>query len=319
MNEKKISFASFPSIEGFHNVVRYVKTYRDSYKGLVSYRGKIKLHGTNAGIRIQDGEVAAQSRTQIISVSSDNAGFARWLSECADYWKKLPNGTVYGEWCGPGIMKGTAVNQIPTKVFAIFAFHQDEVFISNPDEIEKMLGEKPKDVYVLPWYGDNFIVDYSSEFSVRKTADNLNKVVETVEPCDPWVKAVFGIEGTSEGVVYYPETTDRDMFSNFAFKAKGEKHRVVKVKQAVQIDAEVASSVEDFTKMFLTEARLEQGLTTVDSLEMKNVGPFLRWINTDVIKESVAELEAAGLTWDQVQKNVSTIARTWFIQKSKAL
>lgn len=321
MGDKTISFAHFPSIEGFHNVVRYVKTYRDACKDPILYRGKIKLHGTNAGIRIQDGEVAAQSRTQIITPASDNAGFARWVSESVEYWKNLPDCTVYGEWCGPGIMKGTAINQIPTKVFAVFAIHQGESFISEPKDIEKILGERPKDVHVLPWYGDEaFLVDYYNEAMVRKTVEKLNGVVENIEPCDPWVKSVFGIEGTAEGIVYYPQTTDREMFSNFAFKAKGEKHRVVKVKQAVQIDAEVAASIEEFVKMFLTEARMEQGLEAGGgSLEMKNISPFMKWVSNDVIKESVAELEAAGLTWEQVQKAVFTYARNWFIQKSRAL
>ena len=39
---------------------------------------------------------------------------------------------------------------------------------------------------------------------------------------------------------------------------------------------------------------------------------FLEWVSLDVKKESTAELEAAGLTWEQVQKDVQNAARDWF-------
>jgi hypothetical protein len=40
------------------------------------------------------------------------------------------------------------------------------------------------------------------------------------------------------------------------------------------------------------------------------------WIAADVQKESVAELETSGLTWDQVDKAVQTAARSWFLKVS---
>jgi len=52
---------------------------------------------------------------------------------------------------------------------------------------------------------------------------------------------------------------------------------------------------------------------------MKNVGPFLKWMSHDVSKESADELEAAGLTWDQVQKGVQTASRNWFVSKNKTI
>jgi hypothetical protein len=326
-----MNFVNFPDIEGFHNIVKFTKAYPEHATRPIAYRGKIKIHGSNAGIRLVGGEVGAQSRTQIVTPESDNAGFARWVKSCESYWKSLSIGldcTVYGEWCGPGIMKGTAINQIPKKAFVVFAIdlkikvdgEEETVFMSDPVAIEKLLGDRPDDVYVLPWYGDAFTVDFKNEANLRKTADMLNAVVEEIEPCDPWVKKVFGIEGTAEGIVYYPDTVSRDIVRNFMFKAKGDKHRVVKVKEAVQIDPEIAASVDGFVTMFVTEARLEQGLAAIGgSLEMKNVGAFLKWMNQDVLKESSAELEASNLTWEQVQKHVTVATRNWFIQKNKEI
>lgn len=348
-----LSFVSFPSIEGFHNVIKSAERFFEitdpeplqwPYRGYTgplprghaNYRGKIKLHGTNAGIRICGNQVAAQSRTQIITPQADNVGFARWVESNLSYWSNLTSDdiTVFGEWCGPGIMKGTAINQIPHKAFVVFAIIKGQdsgldvtpvtysELISEPAEIEAILKDRPADVHILPWYGEVFSVDYTDRVSLQNTADRLNNVVAEVEPMDPWVKSVFGVEGTAEGVVYYPgagETLPRPFFSSYAFKAKGEKHKGTKTREAVQVDPEVVASVDAFVDMFVTEARLEQGLAAVGALDMKNIGAFLKWISTDVAKESEDELEVADLTWDQVQKQVQTAARTWFLTKYRTL
>jgi hypothetical protein len=147
-----MDFKHFPDIEGFHVAVK-----SGEYFGFptVHYRGKIKLHGTNAGVRIKDGEVAAQSRTQLITPTSDNAGFAKWVETRKDWFKNLAyncnNVVIFGEWCGPGIMKGTAINQIPHKAFVVFAVIEftgetddDAQVVVEPTEIDKLFVNKPK-------------------------------------------------------------------------------------------------------------------------------------------------------------------------------
>lgn len=336
-----MNFVSFPDIKLFHNVVKFKNETLEIYPGLfskpIAYRGKIKLHGTNAGVRVKDGEVVAQSRERIITPTEDNAGFAKWVETRKSFFQKLDRMTIFGEWCGPGINSGTALQKIRAKQFAVFAIVLDpekdvenhenvELFtymINDPVEIASVLGELPEDVKILPWYGEEFTIDYLTKESMQKAVDFCNGVVETVEKCDPWVKENFGIEGVGEGVVYYPLNEvrySRKYFSNFAFKAKGEEHQVVRSKAPVQIDPEVAASIDDFVKMFVTEARLEQGASKVDeSFDIKNIGLFIKWVTTDVLKESVAELEASNLTWAQVQRSVSTAARSWYMEKNKVI
>ena len=335
-----LPFIGFPSIESFHNVVKSTAAFLavdpplawpyQGYagplkRGMANYRGKIKLHGTNAGIRICGRKVVAQSRSQIVTVMDDNAGFARWVESNLDYWKGVSDDeiTVFGEFCGPGIMKGTAVNRIPHKVFAVFAILKDGDLITDPGAIEALLPSRPSDVHVLPWHGEAFMVDFTDRETLRTVAEKLSAIVDDVEPIDPWVKRTFDVEGLCEGIVYYPgagETLPVKFFSELAFKAKGEKHKVVKTREAVQIAPEVAADIDAFVKMFVTEARLEQGLAACgNSTEMKNVGPFLKWMSQDVLKESTDELEAAGLTWEQVQKGVQTVSRSWFIAQNRTI
>lgn len=313
-------FASFPDIELFHNVVRMTEKYPFLVTGPVTYRAKNKLHGTNAAVNVLGGEVAAQSRTTIITTADDNCGFARWVEGTAEFWKTLPDMVVFGEWCGPGINKGTAVQKIPNKVFAVFAILRGDQLVSAPDEIDRLLSGRPEGVYVLPWYGEEVTVDYTVKEDLQGIADRLNGVLAVLEPVDTWVRDTFGVEGIAEGLVYYPVADARKVFSDFAFKVKGEKHQAVKNREPVIVDPEVVASVEAFVAKFATEARLEQGLAAIGGgLETKNVGPFLKWFGQDVQKESADELEVSGLEWSQVQKAVQAAARNWFLARSRAL
>ena len=49
----------------------------------VSYRATVKLHGTNAGVQCSPEGLVLQSRSRVITVDEDNAGFAALIwSEC---------------------------------------------------------------------------------------------------------------------------------------------------------------------------------------------------------------------------------------------
>lgn len=315
----------FPSIEGFHNVVKLIGKYPELAKNY-SYRGKIKLDGANVGVC----NGAAQSRNQLLSPEDTNFGFYNWVEQKKKYFTSLdPNITVFGEWCGPGIMKRTALQKIPNKIFVVFAIFTDKVeskledgneyhkMVVEPEEIKNILGEMPNDMYILPWFGDKFHIDFTKRETLPGMVDALNKVVEDVEPCDPWVKEVFGVEGICEGVVYYPlEAQDSHEWGNFAFKAKGEKHKVVNTDKPVQLDPTFVNNINEFVDLFVTENRLEQGVQNA-GLEMKNTGKFLKWFCTDVEKESKAELEKSGMDWKQVSKFVQDRAKTWYLNKVK--
>jgi hypothetical protein len=237
-------------------------------------------------------------------------------------------------------MKGTAINQIPNKIFAVFAIMiggsvDDAMMVTNPVEIALLLGgnTRPSDVHIIPYFGSEtnvaktFVINYGDRENLEQTASEINKIIEEIEPCDPWVKHQFGVEGVCEGIVFFPikignvEQITRKQYSDLCFKAKGEKHKVNqnKEKKAVVIDPTVAANVSEFTQLFATEARFEQGLSVVGTNEMKNMGAFLKWVGQDVLKESTAELEASGLEWSQVEKSIQSSARNWFIAKNKTI
>lgn len=320
-----MDFVPFPSIEGFHSVCKTGQYHQSK----VTYRGKIKLHGTNAAVRVKDGKAYAQSRTRIIGVQNDNEGFAHFVEQYRQYFEQpwFENSTIFGEWCGPGIQKGTAINLIPAKIFAVFAVQQgtgdDAKMVVSPDHLDSIFQEPPEPVFVLPWFSDYAEIDFTSTQDLQISADRISQVVQDIETCDPWVKQEFGVEGVCEGVVYYPlledGNTTRGLFTDYAFKAKGEKHKVTGKKQAATITPEVADSARAFASMVVTEARLEQGLSEVKNAAIKNTGTFIAWVCADVAKECVGELLASGLTWKQVNGFVSASARDWFLNKCKVI
>lgn len=315
------------SIELLHNVVRTLNFLKDREgKALpsVAYRAKVKLHGTNCAVQVTPEGVFAQSRTGMLTPTADLHGFAKWVDANLGFFQALPHVIVFGEWCGPGVEKGMAISQTKGKVFAVFALQfgmgADARVVYDPSEITLFLGALPQGMHVLPWWAEaDVIIDYTNP---AENAERLNALVEQVEREDPWVKATFNVTGLGEGLVFYPTgdhvETNPEALALLMWKAKGDKHRTAGTKQAVQVSPEVAGSVAEFVTLMVTEARLNQGVSTVCAGEcsMRNIGTFLRWVIEDTKKESVAELEASGLTWEQVQKAVQERAREWFRGKA---
>jgi hypothetical protein len=361
-----MKFMAWPEIEGLHNIRKFIRVDPGEWwhkkellagTSTVSYKAKVKLHGTNAAVRIDmNGNVTAQSRTNIITPENDNAGFARWVKANENEWKKaaaVPSKTdptdhylnmvFFGEWIGPGIQKNVAVSEIPKKCFAVFAIkilgkdEEEIAFEVRPDRIEMFLGKSGikfafseeanlPDVYVLPWYEQSIDIDWKqTDEELTKTIAPINDWVMAIEANDPWVEATFSVKGTGEGLVFYPisdaHKDNFEYFSNLCFKAKGEKHKNIATAKPVQVSAEAAASVDSFCELVLTQARLEQGVTKVAegalTYDLKNTGKFVTWVSADVEKETQDELAASNLTWKQVQKAVSDKARGWYLAQAK--
>ncbi|MDJ0533807.1 MAG: RNA ligase family protein [Xenococcaceae cyanobacterium MO_207.B15] len=325
--KEKLPFQKWTSIELLHNVRRNLDILGNAVK--ITYRAKIKLHGTNAGVQVTtEGKVAAQKRSQIINPQSDNAGFATWVNANLEYFTGLrsaENITIFGEWCGNNIQKGVAISRLECKIFAVFAIQIGDNITTakkleiRPEKIQDFLPEHP-DIFVLPFYGEPVTINFGNETQLQDAADTINKMVEDVEKLDPWVKATFGIEGVGEGLVMYPDTdkvVERDKYTDFIFKAKGIKHQVVKTKTPVSITPEKVQNIAEFTALFVTEARLLQAVTEAcdGEYDIKKIANFLKWISLDIQKESVAELEAAGLTWKEVNKSITNDAKKWYQTK----
>lgn len=339
-----MSVISWTEIGNFHNVRKYASEHPEILNNnlVVTYQAKVKLHGENHAIQVYDSTVVTQSRKVVLTPSSDNKGFAKWADEFkTTLIDKVRGYILYGEWCGPGIQDGVAINKINNKIFAVFAARSllsSNKFIIDPSELTDLVKDINTSIYTIGWYSPaaflnsnnevspmSWHIDFSSsEEELSHCLESINTSVLEVEENDPWVKSKFDVQGTGEGLVFYPVSTEHLGYSNFenlAFKAKGEKHRVLKTKEPAQLNAQVTANAQQFAELVLTDARLEQGVRVIANgdliFDSKLTGKFIAWMLQDVQKETSAELEASNLDWKQVQKVIAEKSRVWYLGKSK--
>ena len=327
----------------YHNA-QYYGTERGVDISALKFRGKIKLHGTNAAIRVSNHELTGQKRTRDISIDQDNQGFAKWLStiECN---RNGPDQLIFfGEWAGSGVRKGDAVSGIGDKKFFVFAVcHKDAIIsrtmpshtgeplevimpgsiISDPQEISTLVtgvfGAHP-DFHVLPWHGDEIPIDFTNEERAKDTLSDMDRIVnDVIGKEDPYIRKVFGVSGRGEGLVFYPMDPDLP-WDSFTFKVKTEIHSVNKSRTRNHVVPEKPEHIDDFIGMFFTEQRFEQMLDDHFNgiADRKNTGEFIRTVMEDIEKESINEMELADFDWNQARKYGTLSVRDWFLNRDNA-
>jgi len=332
----------FTHIDAFYQVSRYITKLNKSeavpesqkIKEPISFRGTIKLHGTNSSVRhTKDGELIAQSRTRVITPVSDNAGFAFFVEKKKDSILEIckivrdsygidPSNDliIYGEWIGPGVQKGMAINQLPEKQWVLFSFKVIDGEKENYIDIKPSFEEKFKkdnifSVFDIPQW--NITVDFENVESKENAVNQFTKLTDEVEKECPWAKQ-WNISGLGEGIVWQPIGKFWGD-SNLFFKTKGEKHKNTSPKEhKEQLNPEILSTIEEFVKFALTPNRLNQGIDAIKeaghSLELSSTGHYLKWVGNDVARECCLELEDNKLEWSQVAKAVNENARKYFHQ-----
>jgi hypothetical protein len=364
----EIKFVAWKDTCLFHNLLKNIKSARDYYASKqtqntedqlsediiapsvlktiaspVTFKGKVKLHGSNAGVALHGSELKAQSRSHFIG----KGGFGTIVfGHNESFWRGLvvPGGpqtfTVYGEYCGPGVQKGVALAKLKVPILAVFGIDIGSQLIVEPEDIKDFLTRQgtvqlPSNVFVLPWHPTEYVLELSDETdekraAMQKVLDVIDEEVQKIDAKDPWVKEVFGVEGPGEGLVLYPvslledspvvpkyRTLARSNFGSFAFKAKGEAHRVVQSKKSVTIDPAKAANAEAFAKLMCPLPRLEQGATAVGGYDIAKIRDFLGWMAADVQKEGLHELEVSNLSWDDVYSPITKLCSAWYAKQVK--
>lgn len=295
-------FVAWPSIEAFSHVRK--SAMRRGLTRMV-YRGKVKLHGTNAGVYVDaDGQQTAQSRSREISVADDNCGFAAFVAS-GGLVTQYRNAVVYGEWYGTGVQKGVAASQVP-KSFAVFAVKLvlEDAWVVNPEALKQHITETDR-VRVLPWHTEEMSVNL---YDPTEFITAVNAQVDAVETEDPFILASHGVSGIGEGLVYYPRSEGGD---DLLFKAKGAAHQSQKTERPAVPDIQSYSHISGFCDAFVTDARLQQAFDTVGVTSIRDTPAFLRWVSADIEKESAEERAASGLEWAKCNKVCTSKAMVW--------
>lgn len=345
-----MTHSKYPSIGQFRQVV---KTIKDSayYVGkddegnplfdysrkvpTLKFTGTTKIHGTNAGIQIHfyNDTFQVQSRTNIITPDSDNAGFASYvyyheesyrtlfqeikdeLVDTLDHYPEYYGAVIFGEWCGGNIQKGVGITGLP-KMFVVFGI---KLLSKNEDSNVWLKDQFVKDVIVnnpeLNLYNIFTFGEYSIEIDFNEPEQSQQALIDytiAVEKECPVAKYFGILNGTGEGVVWTYTMNEL----KHRFKCKGALHSSSKVKVLVPIDIEKVNSINELVENIVTENRLLQGLDYFREnhieFDIKNTGQFIKWISTDCIKEELDLIMGSGFEVKEVMTPISKKAKAWF-------
>ena len=325
----------FGSITQFRNICKQIKMEAEyqgkdadgnaiydpnTAKPILRFLGTIKLHGTNAAIVLDRKEgLYAQSRERVLSIESDNAGFAfhvesnrKWIEEAygsALDSQDLDTIIVYGEWAGGNIQKGVGICGVEKQFYPFLCKHikdgKEKVFIpawgASPE-----VKEYP--ITIFKTY--QIMIDFNHPELVQ---NELIRITEEVERECPVAKH-FGHSGIGEGVVWTADWNGKQ----YRFKVKGEKHSSSKVKTLASVDTDKIESCQKFAEYAVTESRFEQALQSVfpdGNLDVKQIGVLLKWMNTDIIKEELDTLVANNLEFKEVVRYIADATKKMFFER----
>lgn len=315
----------FGSINQFRQVVREVKSHSD-YAGkdengdpiykhtgdypIITFKGTVKLHGTNAAIVKYKDRIEYQSRERVLSLDADNCQFMATNSkkDLSDLFYGINFKeyiAFFGEWCGQGIQSGVGISSLP-KMFVIFAINVDGAWIEGRERWDNQQGIYHIDQF--PTYTAE--IDFNAPELIQNKLIALTEEVEKECP----VAKHFGVSGIGEGIVWTATHNDH----HYIFKVKGEKHSVSKVKTLASVDVEQVESAKQFVESVVTENRLQQGIQVLKErgieLDQKATGDYLRWVISDIAKEENDTIQENGLDVKKINPLISNKARVWFFK-----
>jgi hypothetical protein len=334
-----MEFKAYHKIKQFKDVVRAIQhqanfrgldidgepIYEETEKPTITFKGTVKLHGTNAGICYYDGKMLAQKRSSFLEVDrlDSHMGFNIFVqvAEKENFYKLMEklytkycvSGnqiTLYGEWAGKGIQKGVGISTLD-KAFYIF-----DCRIYNPVEEESRwvdVSEFISELSIPNVYNMHQFESYSMDIDFNNPGLVQNKLIEITSEVEREcpVTRQLGGAGIGEGVVW----TGYYKGEKYIFKVKGEKHSTTKVKKLASVDVEVLKSIQEFVDFACTKNRIEQGITEVGAKEKSDTPELLRWVANDIMAEESDTLKANNLEWKQVARECSNKVRQYFFSK----
>jgi len=335
----------FPKIVQFRNVISSLSR-QFTYVGLdengdaiydgskpkptLTFKGSVKLHGTNAGISYNDADgVWVQSRENVYTLDQlgSHMGFTSFVNTRKDlfelWFKQIAKEhdidtsiysiTIFGEWAGVGIQKGVAISQLE-KALYVFGLK-----VSKPNDVDfrsywldhNDLSSVENGIYnVLDFETYEIDIDFNMPQLVQ---NKLGEITLAVEAECPIAKAL-GVSGIGEGVVW---SCDYEGVRH-SFKVKGEKHSVSKVTKLASVDVEKLNTINEFVDYAVTQARVDQAMATVfsspEEYDRNKTGDVIRWIISDIMAEESDVLKENNLLSKDVNKYISNKARQLFFK-----
>ena len=351
----------YSSIDQFRKVIRDIshkarfvgvdnngKAIYDSLLPLpvIEVVGSEKIHGSNAAVGYSESlGFWVQSRKQILTPEKDHGGCASlvyknkeiWMNFIQDLSKKYNIDLkkeliiIYFELAGQNIQKKSACATLETRAIIFQNFRSMNVsdigkenYPSSwhPTKIDTNWISSPKDLIFNIMNFPTYKIKIDFNNPEKSQNEMIDKMLE-VEKNSP-VGKQMGVDGNiGEGLVFeFIYKGER-----FAWKVKGEKHSKTRIKKLNPIDLEKLNKIEQLVENITHNWRFEQALQEVfgkdyeTNISRKNLGPYLKWVAKDTLKEEMDLIQESGLEVKDIMKKVSQKAREYFfkVEQEKTL
>lgn len=164
--------------------------------------------------------------------------------------------------------------------------------------------------------------DIDIDFNKFECSQNeLIKIMEGVENECPVAKE-FGVSGIGEGVVCSYLTEDNSLIQ---FKVKGIKHSNSKVKTTKVVDTAKLDKLDACVEKICHSWRFEQALVETfgsdyeKTIDRKRIGEYLKFVNSDTLKEELDIIAEFGFEPKEVLGKVSQKAKEYFFEVENSL
>lgn len=303
----------FGSIGAFAQMYNYRS---DMIGPTLTYVLKPKLHGSNVSVLITTDGIQYRSKNRVLQIDDDHMGFANAMSKYEDRWEDMLEDNIFnpvlvmGEWAGPGVQKSDAVSMIPEKTFFVFAIYYPETgdefshVVSKHLDIDTTYFADISNVREIPVIHE-FDLSFSQTDMVLHHVAKINEIVEEFETVDPYIKKVYDIEGTGEGVVgTLSFAVSLEEYFDYAFKAKTEAHRTKATSAPAAAKEPLPQEALEFAETFVTLPRMKQCIHElgIEVPDMKFTQQVMNWMKADVWKESEQEVEEMGVETKALEK-----------------
>lgn len=298
-----------------------------------------KIHGTYAGVIYADNQLYAQSRTKVVTIGDDNAGFALFVEQhktllinICTVLKQVYNLSdtdiilLSGEWAGGSIQKNSALSGVDKK-FLIFpqfrVFHADESTSTYSTDSLRLSSEHIYSLANFPEATFVTTIDFESEVSINEFLALMESRITTIEESSPVGRYFNQPNNIGEGFVCaFTATNSAGKSKQFIFKCKGEAHsksNVIKSQPAKS--TEEPTALNTFVDSICHSWRFEQGVVetcgTIDLADMKHMGSYLKFVTTDTSKEENDLIIASGFEVKQIMSRVNDRAKKYFLELIK--
>lgn len=308
----------FPHIGHYRDAVASVRRYMlinklEEYT--VDYTGSVKIDGTNTSIVFDTDSIYFQSRNRVIDSNEDHFDFYNRFSKVSSDLKKWYENSgfagklcIYGEYAGEKISRKVGVAKIGSKVFLPFAMKLDGVWLDESKYADTFLELEKIGIFNYLLLEKNR-VSVSIPFHAPSTmTEKFQSIASDIEQSCP-IATMFNVNGRGEGMVFKPTEDRLRQFDDLWFKVKGDKKSASQSNAGASVSVEIIENISKILDILVTENRLRQGLDylveTGRTVEMSNIGLFIRWVVNDVNREDAIFIKENNLNNKLLNKHIA--------------